>query len=227
MVEAGHAEKLAREWGRSSSSVFRALITDLADTARALEQNLTDAEKEAARPTWRQEEEARETRGAPLIAAAQSYSNAALQWLSGVLPASAGSSTAADPAGIEAGSPQAKRDALRANLKVVKRDCFLTPSKLGDGLNFWAYDTVEMDGELLTLRGNYKGSVKVALVGMDRSLCAWEELRQMLGDEAWEVPGLSLQLIALRQDTEQFFPEARAFVRPGFDEPCHTADSKP
>ncbi len=62
------------------------------------------------------------------------------------------------------------------------------------------------------------GSAKVALIGMDRSIAAWDEMRRQLSDREDEIADLLLQLARLRKRTQETFPDARAFVRPGFDE---------
>jgi len=61
------------------------------------------------------------------------------------------------------------------------------------------------------------GSAKVALLGMDRSIAAWGTmLRQFPGQED-NILGILVQLERLRRRTEEDFPAARAFVRPGID----------
>ena len=62
------------------------------------------------------------------------------------------------------------------------------------------------------------GSAKVALIGIDRSIAAWRLMQLSLPERADSVVPLILQLERLRQSLEKNFPEARDFVRPGFDE---------
>ncbi len=62
------------------------------------------------------------------------------------------------------------------------------------------------------------GSAKVALVGMDRSINAWRLIQLCLPEKAASVIPLILRLEQLRQRTEREFPDARDFIRPGFDE---------
>lgn len=61
------------------------------------------------------------------------------------------------------------------------------------------------------------GSAKVALIGIDRSIAAWRLLQISLPERAESIVTLILQLERLRGRIEKVFPEARAFVRPGFD----------
>ena len=62
------------------------------------------------------------------------------------------------------------------------------------------------------------GSAKVALVGIDRSICAWRLMQMGLPERADLIFPLVLQLERLRNATEKEFPNARDFIRPGFDE---------
>lgn len=62
------------------------------------------------------------------------------------------------------------------------------------------------------------GSAKVALIGIDRSVAAWRLMQLSLPEREISIVPLILQLEHLRQRTENAFPEAREFVRPGFDE---------
>ena len=61
------------------------------------------------------------------------------------------------------------------------------------------------------------GSAKVALIAMDRSIAAWLRLKEFFPDKTDSILTLLVHLDRLRRATEKEFPEARAFVRPGFD----------
>jgi hypothetical protein len=61
------------------------------------------------------------------------------------------------------------------------------------------------------------GSVKVALIGIDRSIAAWGELQNLVPEKAASIAPLLLHLEQLRRKTERAFPQARNFLRPGFD----------
>jgi len=62
------------------------------------------------------------------------------------------------------------------------------------------------------------GSAKVALIGIDRSLAAWRLMQLAAPESATSIIPLILQLARLRNRTESEFPEARDYIRPGFDE---------
>lgn len=61
------------------------------------------------------------------------------------------------------------------------------------------------------------GSAKVALIGIDRSIAAWRLMQLSLPERAGSIVPLILQLERLGRRIERVFPEARRFVRPGFD----------
>ena len=62
------------------------------------------------------------------------------------------------------------------------------------------------------------GSAKVALIAADRSISAWRLMQLSFPDKADSIVPLLVALERLRQSTEQAFPNARNFIRPGFDE---------
>ena len=81
----------------------------------------------------------------------------------------------------------------------------------------------ELD-EDLEMPKDSDGSAKVALIGIDRSIAAWRMMQLSLPQRVDSpelvdsIVPLILQLEMLRTRLESAFPEARGFVRPGFDE---------
>jgi hypothetical protein len=61
------------------------------------------------------------------------------------------------------------------------------------------------------------GSAKVALIGIDRSIASWGVIRNLLPIMEKDTLELIIHLERLRRNVERAFPEARAFIRPGFD----------
>jgi len=61
------------------------------------------------------------------------------------------------------------------------------------------------------------GSAKIALIAIDRSLNAWAELRNFFPEQTDSLLELLVGLDRLRRQVEAAFPNARKFVRPGFD----------
>ena len=66
------------------------------------------------------------------------------------------------------------------------------------------------------------GSAKVALIGIDRSISAWDKLLKHLPEQEKRILNILFYLARLRRNVEKAFPDARAFVRPGFDEIPHS-----
>ena len=62
------------------------------------------------------------------------------------------------------------------------------------------------------------GSAKVSLIAMDRSIAGWGRLLSAYPGETDAILAILLHLSRLRAATEQGFPAARLFVRPGFDQ---------
>ena len=73
----------------------------------------------------------------------------------------------------------------------------------------------EEDDEILQDDAN--GSVKVALIGIDRSIGAWGKLQEYFPRKTDSILDILLHLNRLRRRTEELFPQARSFKRPGFD----------
>lgn len=67
-------------------------------------------------------------------------------------------------------------------------------------------------------RRHSDGHAKVALIGIDRSLAAWGEMRNYFPEREDEILDILIFLDRLRRDIEKLFPAARAFIRPGLDE---------
>jgi hypothetical protein len=61
------------------------------------------------------------------------------------------------------------------------------------------------------------GSAKVALIAIDRSIAAWAVIQHYITDGNKGVIDLIGFLDRLRQAVEETFPNARSFIRPGFD----------
>ena len=62
------------------------------------------------------------------------------------------------------------------------------------------------------------GSAKVALIGIDRSIVAWAKLLSFFPEQEDKLLDILVHLERLRRHTENEFPNARAFKRPGFDD---------
>jgi len=79
-------------------------------------------------------------------------------------------------------------------------------------------DEEENDSEMAEFPKDSDGSAKVALIGIDDSIEAWELLLHRLADENDSIKNMVGHLSNLRKGIEEEFPQARSFVRPGFDQ---------
>ena len=62
------------------------------------------------------------------------------------------------------------------------------------------------------------GSAKVALIAIDRSMAAWGRTYEYFPAHQDQILAIIKHLDSLRKRVEKIFPEARNFIRPGFDE---------
>jgi hypothetical protein len=85
-------------------------------------------------------------------------------------------------------------------------------------------DGWEDEPEMADFPRDSDGSAKVALIGIDRSIAAWRLVQLSLPERCESIVPLILQLDRLRKRVEKHFPEARDFVRPGFDEVLSAAN---
>jgi hypothetical protein len=92
---------------------------------------------------------------------------------------------------------------------------FLIAAKIDRALTQWPDDGGEHD--VSTSDGD--GSAKVALLGIDRSHAAWLDLLDRGAMRPGEADSFVADLVWLGEALERVRPNARAFVRPGFDEP--------
>jgi hypothetical protein len=77
---------------------------------------------------------------------------------------------------------------------------------------------IEEEGERLDeFARDSDGSAKIALIAIDRSIAAWAVIQHYVTDGDKEVIDMIAFLDGLRQAIEETFPNARSFIRPGFD----------
>lgn len=119
---------------------------------------------------------------------------------------------------LEIGSPRTEAAELTEFVEVIRWYQPFIYAKLSRAIGSRAGEELETDPEMKAFPKDSDGTAKIALIAMDRSIAAWSGLRLKLGgEEGDDVLDLLAQLAAIRQATEKLFPQARAFVRPGFD----------
>ena len=102
-------------------------------------------------------------------------------------------------------------------IEIIEFDRTFVHAKLYRALEGRACDATHPDSDRDPIQNDSNGSAKVALLSIDRSEAAWRLVAQWTGGSA--AAGLLADLLAqLRSMVEREFPNARRFVRPGFDE---------
>jgi len=104
---------------------------------------------------------------------------------------------------------------LKENLETIQWYQYQIYIKINRAIEESLSSVTEED---LQLNNSFNGSAKVALIGIDKSLRAWEYLMFNFPEKEDEVLDILIYLGRLRKKIEALFPEARTFVRPGFDE---------
>jgi hypothetical protein len=106
--------------------------------------------------------------------------------------------------------------------KVYRALMGLEDQRIADAL---AADEVSTDNQIdeddlqFSVAGNdADGSAKISLIAIDRSSSAWRVMLSSMPEKADSIKPMLLELERLRRGTEQVFPQARDFIRPGFDE---------
>jgi len=103
---------------------------------------------------------------------------------------------------------------LEEALEVIRWYQYFISAKVFRAIRGKAGDDEERDDAFLK---DSDGSAKIALIAMDRSIAAWAAIRHYVTDGAKGVMDIIAFLDSLRQAVEKTFPNARAFIRPGFD----------
>jgi hypothetical protein len=108
-------------------------------------------------------------------------------------------------------------DSLSEHLAVLGWFLFFIPVKIKSGLNGLLDDDGFEDDTQTSVPQSYaNGTVKVALIAIERSLIAWRQLADA-GHKERVAPVIDL-LESIQVNLEKRFPLARDFIRPGFEE---------
>ena len=178
------------------------------------EENGVDLSPEAlAEASAKNDIEHKEARDHPLFKSAENYAMEVQEWFekASIEPEPI-SDTGAD---LEENFTNDELDAA----EVIRWYQFFIAAKIARGLMSRVHeDEYEQMFEEDTSWRDSDGSIKVALIAVDRSISAWRLMGDVRNDEADSIRQFVLQLEKLRISTETEFPNARDFVRPGFDE---------
>jgi len=102
---------------------------------------------------------------------------------------------------------------------IVERYCVLIPTKVYRALAALANENIYAEH----WPRDHDGSAKVALMAIERSRAAWIALAERRLAPIVDAERFVSDLSRLADDLDRVFPTARAFVRPGHDEPEEVA----
>jgi ATP-dependent exoDNAse (exonuclease V) beta subunit len=206
----GVAQDKEAFWKRfeASLALTREMIDDLAKA-----QGVTVDEAELAQIGRALKQRKREARNHPVAQAALAYGTMAQEWFkSGEDSLHAKEEEILAQAKLGVASVQEEVASLTDVVEILRWYQHQIYVKLARGFNadrdYAAASGLPKDSE---------GSVKVALIAMDRSVAAWLRMKDFFPEQTDSILTMLLHLDRLRRGSEKEFPNARAFVRPGFD----------
>jgi hypothetical protein len=115
--------------------------------------------------------------------------------------------------GLAAGHEQVPASSLDDSLQVVRWYQRFIYVKLMRALHGFQRDPEQLSDA----QSSPNGSIKIALIAIDRSIGAWGILLRLVPDVKGATNEIIVYCSGLRRLVEETFPAARAFVRPGFD----------
>ncbi|MDP2885652.1 MAG: hypothetical protein Q8P51_11610 [Ignavibacteria bacterium] len=167
-----------------------------------------------------QEARKHDVRENPLVKGARDYSDMVSQWLTAHedgFEEEGRKMRMEEELGI--GDPHLAASAILDAVEVIRWYQYQIMVKLMRALNS---EELNMDSEtnqeIDEFPKDSDGSAKVALIGIDRSIGAWGTLRYHFESATDSITHTLVYLDRLRSDIEARFPEARRFVRSGFDQ---------
>jgi hypothetical protein len=114
---------------------------------------------------------------------------------------------------IEITSPEEiKNTRFQESMEVIYWYNFFISAKIFRALGGMKYDSWEDK-----IQNDSNGSAKIALIALDRLIGAWSVLMENMKDHEDEILKFLIELAEIRKSAEATFPDARKFVRPGFD----------
>jgi len=220
----------AKFWEKLGS-VLQQAHEMIAEWAAEAGVDLTEIDQAAIEEERQQREAAKND---ALAVAARNYALATNEWFTSEIDADVHDDLRADS------EPEALGVPVEDAIEVIRWYQFFIAAKVmrAGPSNVQEFDAVPVDGtEALVFdeadvedsedlqailaeaaRHDSDGSAKVALIAIDRSMTAWRSLCSSLPDKATSIMPLLASLGRLRGAMETAFPNARDFMRPGFDE---------
>ena len=189
------------------------------DQLEGLDLDDPETEAEMEREMERRTARHRAAREHPLAKAAMDYGLAVQEWMesNAALFKSKGVELRRK-ARLDIGRPLEEAEEITDLIEVIEWYHWLIHVKFSRALSFQAFVEEEVDRALRSVLNDGDGSAKIALIGVDRSLAAWTGLRPHFEESDDAILDFQVRLARLRSQAEKIFPQARAFLRPGFDE---------
>ncbi|MFC1825342.1 hypothetical protein ACFL9T_21735 [Thermodesulfobacteriota bacterium] len=199
------------------AEIFRDTLEMLKERAASEGIDLDDFDSEEYEEENRSVQEA--ARNHEISRAARAYSGMAENWFDGAR-AFFGDGEETDPGcqPLSGKEEDPEKSGLEEALEVVRWYQHQIYVKLVRAISGLVEEESEVCDELDQLARDSDGSAKVALIGIDRSIAAWGIIGgQLPSFRSHDVPAILTHLERLRRRIEMDFPDARGFLRPGFD----------
>ena len=189
-------------------------------TTMAAEQGINLDEVDWAEAKARERKRNAKSDSHELSRAAKRYAQMVDDWFDSHLPTIELALAAANEAGLPLVDfdHQEKLERVGDAIEVIRWYQFQIAVKIMRGLMQDDDEDEESEASALGYQKDSDGSVKVALLGMSRSIGAWGRLSEDIPEQAQAIVPILVHLERLRRRTELTFPNAMSFIRPGFDE---------
>ncbi len=219
-LASGEADDLQNEkFWKHLHGVFQQTIEMVKESAREMGVDFDAPDLRAETLAHERQLRRREVRNQALPKAAMDYLEAVNRWMKAAAPAFEAKGIELETeARLAIGQPGTELNAIQDYVEVVRWYQHFIYVKLSRAISSRAEEKMERDPEMRAFPKDSDGTAKVALIAIDRSIAAWAGLRGSLSEHEDTILDLLCQLARLRQGTETMFPNARKFVRPGFDE---------
>jgi hypothetical protein len=150
--------------------------------------------------------------------AAMAYAKLVSRWMDAAKPDfKAKGIELATEARLEIGRPRSAVAAIQDFVDVIRWYQHFIYIKLCRAISSQCEEAMKTDPEMGSFPRDSEGTAKVVLIAIDRSIAAWAGLREIFPQQEDAILDLLQRLGQLRTGIEAMFPDARKFVRPGFD----------
>ncbi|MEO6969290.1 MAG: hypothetical protein ABI217_00150, partial [Chthoniobacterales bacterium] len=219
-VASSDAHDLASgEFWDKLSDIFQQTIELIKESAREAGVDLDSPELRAEVLAHERQVRQREAKNQTLLRAAMDYVKGVDRWMEAAAPAFREKGVELETESrLEVGDPHREAAKLTDFIEVIRWYQPFIYVKLCRAVGSQAEEQIERNAALGAFPKDSDGTAKVVLVALERSIAAWVGLREMLPEQGDAVLDLLRQLAYLRGGTEASFPQARSFVRPGFDD---------